>query len=166
MDLTQITSSAGVDEATGRLEDARAAVETARAAIAAAQSQVEEPQAQLPAAQAALGKPRPRCRPLRLAIGAIACIWSGIRQLVPQHAASEENSSDAEAAERVGQADLAAAREKVRHKRAAVKQAEAAVAAARSNLRQVETMVAVKQALLRQAERQRHRLKLPPSTSI
>jgi membrane fusion protein (multidrug efflux system) len=151
VELTQITSSAGVEEAAGAVEGARAAVETARAAIAAAQSQVEEAQAQLPAAQAALGQVQAELQAAEARSRRDAAHLERIRQLVPQHAASEENLSDAEAAQRVAQADLAAAREKVSAKGAAVKQAEAAAAAAQSNLRQVETMVAVKQALLRQA---------------
>ena len=77
VDLTEITSSAGVEEAAGAVEGARAAVETARAAIAAAQSQVEEAQAQLPAAQAVLGQVQAEMQAAEARSRRDAAHWSG-----------------------------------------------------------------------------------------
>jgi len=162
VDVTRITSSAGVDQATGAVAAAKAAVDTARAAVAAAQSQVTEAQAQLPAAQAALDQAQAEVQAVEARGDRERAHLQRIRQLVPQNAASEESLSDAEAAERVARADLVAARHKVAAKTAAVKQAEAAEAAAESSLHQAETMVAGKEAGLREAEAQLASAKAAP----
>ena len=54
VDVTEITSSAGVGEASAAVEGAKAAVETARAAVATAKSQQAQAEAQVAAAQAGL----------------------------------------------------------------------------------------------------------------
>jgi hypothetical protein len=58
VDVTEITSTAGVGEASAAVEGAKAAVETARAAVATAKSQHAQTQAQLIATEAAVEQAR------------------------------------------------------------------------------------------------------------
>ena len=60
-DVTEITSSAGMDEASAAVDGAKAEVETARAAVATAESQQAAARAQLTAAKAALAQAQLKC---------------------------------------------------------------------------------------------------------
>jgi membrane fusion protein, multidrug efflux system len=154
VDLTEINSSAGVEEATSAVEASKAAVVTSQAAVAAARSLLVEAQAQLPAAKAALQQAQAEVQAAEAKTQRDRSHLKRIEQLVPQHAASEESLSDAEAAQRVSTAELAASRQRVSARTAAVEQAQAAVVSAESNLRQAESTVGAKHASQRGAEAQ------------
>jgi len=154
-DVTEITSTAGLDEASAAVEGAQAAVETARAAVATAKSQEAQAQAQLAAVQAsqkqaeadllAAEARQQRANAHRKRIGA----------LVPEHAASQDSLEEAEAAERVAAAEVSAIRQRITAQEAAVRQAVAAVVAAESGVHQAESVVVGRQAALGRANAQR-----------
>jgi membrane fusion protein (multidrug efflux system) len=151
-DVTQITSSAGVEEASAGVEGAKAELDTARAAVFTAQSQQAQAQALLTAAQAATEQAQAEVRAAE-AQRQLAGIYLGrIRDLAPKHAVSQESLDEAEAKDRVAEAQLAAARQRVSAQQAAVKQAQAAVAATESSLHQAESAVTARLAGLRRAE--------------
>jgi membrane fusion protein (multidrug efflux system) len=161
-DVTQITTSAGVDEASAAVEGARAGVETARAAVATAQSQYAQAQAQLAAGQAGLEQARAdllaaEARQLRA-----GAHLKRIQALIPEHAASQDSLDEAVAAERVASAEVSVARQRIAAQEAAVKQAEAAVTAAESGVRQAESGVAGQLAGLGRADAQRAATKSAP----
>ncbi|MGO8688684.1 MAG: efflux RND transporter periplasmic adaptor subunit [Thermoguttaceae bacterium] len=137
-DVTEITSSAGEDEAAAAVEGAKADVTTARAAAATAQSQQAEAQAQLAATQAALEQAHSEVRAADARHQHTASYIERIKDLVPKHAVAQEAYDEAVAKDRVAEAELSAAGQRVIAQEAAVKQAEAAVAAAQSGLRQAE----------------------------
>ena len=154
VDLTDITSSAGVEGASAAVEEAKADVETARAAVTAAESRCAEAEAQLVAAQAALEQSRAEVRAAEARAASAASHLERVRSLVPQHAASQESLDDAAAAHEVAQADIAAAQQRVHAQEAAIRQAQAAVAAASSALKQTQAAVAGRLAALKRAEAQ------------
>ena len=154
-DVTQITSTAGVDEASAAVEGARAAVETARAAVATAKSQQAQAQAQLAAVQAGLKQAEANLVAADARQQRANTFWKRIAALVPEHAASQDTLEEAVAAQRVAAADVSAVRQRIAAQAAAVRQAEAAVTAAESGVRQAESGVAGQQAALGRAEAQR-----------
>ena len=161
-DVTEITSTAGVDEASAAVEGARAAVETARAAVATAKSQQAQAQAQLAAVQAGLKQAQADLLAAEARQQRAGAFLKRIAALVPEHAASQDSLEEAVAAERVAAADVSAVRQRIAAQEAAVRQAEAAVAAAQSGVRQAESGVAGQQAALGRAEAQRAASKSAP----
>ena len=153
-DVIEITSSAGVGEASAAVEGAKAAVETARAAVATAKSQHAQAQAQLAAAQAGLKQVQVELVAAEARQQRAAGFLKRIQALVPERAASQDTLDEATAAERVASAEVSAVRERITAQGAAVRQAEAAVAAAESGIRQAESGVAGQLAALGRAEAQ------------
>jgi membrane fusion protein (multidrug efflux system) len=154
VDVTEITSTAGMGEASAGLEGAKAAVETARAAVATANSQQAQAQAQLIAAQAAVEQAKADVLAAEARRQRAKTHLQRIQALVPEHAASQDSLDEALAADRVAEADVAAMREKVNAQEAAVKQVQAAVAAAQSGVHQAESGVAARLAAQASAEAQ------------
>ena len=140
-DVTEITSAAGVDEAAAAVEGAKAEVETARAAVSTAQSQLAEARAMVTAAGAGLQQAHLELRAATARRQLAGSYLHRIQELVPGHAASQENLDEAVMKDEVAQADAAAGRQRVSAQEAAVQQAEAAVTAAESALRQAKAAV-------------------------
>ncbi len=140
-DVTEITSAAGVEEAVAAVEGAKAEVATARAAVVTAQSQQAQTRAQLTAAKAALEQAQFESRAADARHQLTTSYLERIRDLVPQHAVSQEGLDEAVAKDRVAEAEVAASRRRIAAQEAAVKEAEAAVAAADSSFRQAEAAV-------------------------
>ena len=154
VDVTEITSTAGVGEALAGVEGAKAAVETARAAVATARSQQAQAQAQLIATEAAVEQARADVLAAEARRQRAGTHLRRIESLVPERAASQDSLDEALAADRVAAADVAAMRQKVKAQQAAVKQVQAAVAAADSGVRQAESGVAARLAAQGIAEAQ------------
>jgi membrane fusion protein (multidrug efflux system) len=152
--VMEITSSAGIEEATGAVEAARAAVETSRAAVATAQSQQAESKAQLAAAEAALAQAQAEVQAAAARRDRDRAHLERIEPLVVEHAVSRETLEDATASEQVAAAEWTAAQRRVTAQAAAVQQAQAAIKAADSNRAQAEAVVAGRLADLRRAEAQ------------
>ena len=154
VDVTEITSSAGVDEASAAVEGARAGVETARAAVVTAKGQLGQAQAQAAAAQAGLKQAQADLLAAEARQKRAAAFLRRIQALVPERAATEDSLDEAIAADRVAAADVTAARQRITAQEAAVRQSEAAVMAAESGVRQAESGVAGRLAALSRAEAQ------------
>jgi membrane fusion protein (multidrug efflux system) len=154
VDVTEMTSTAGMGEASAAVEGAKAAVETARAAVATAKSQQAQAQAQLIATEAAVEQVKADVRAAEARQQRAQTHLQRIQALVPEHAASQDSLDEASAAERVAAADVAAMRQKVKAQEAAVKQVQAAVAAAESGVCQAESGVAGRLAAQGSAEAQ------------
>ncbi len=152
--VTEITSSAGIEDAAGAVEAARAAVETSRAAVATAASQQAASKAQLTAAQAALAQAQAEVLAAAARRERDRAHLARIQPLVAEHAVSPQTLDDATAAEQVSAAELTAAQRRVAAQAAAVQQAQTAILAADSNRAQAEAMVGGRVAELRRAEAQ------------
>ncbi len=161
-DVTEITSTAGVDEASAGVDGARAAVETAQAAVATAKSQQAQAQAQLAAVQAAVEQAKADLVAAEARQQRADTFLKRIAALVPEHAASQDSLEEAVATQRVAAADVSAVRQRITAQEAAVRQAEAAVAASASGVRQAESGVAGQQAALGRAEAHRAGTKSAP----
>jgi len=153
-DVVEITSSAGVGEASAAVEGAKAAVETARAAVATAKSQQAQAQAQVGAVQAGLKQAQADLLAAEARQKRAAAYLKRIQALVPERAASQDTLDEAVAAEGVASADVSAVRQRIAAQEAAILQAEAAVAAAESGVRQAEAGVSGQLAALGRAEAQ------------
>lgn len=153
-DVVEITSSAGVGEASAAVEGAKAAVETARAAVATAKSQQAQAQAQVGAVQAGLKQAQADLLAAEARQKRAAAYLKRIQALVPERAASQDTLDEAVAAEGVASADVSAVRQRIAAQEAAILQAEAAVAAAESGVRQAEAGVTGQLAALGRAEAQ------------
>ncbi len=140
-DVTEITSSAGMDEAAAAVHGAEAEVAVARAAVATAESQQAAARAQLTAAKAALAQAHSEVRAAEARHQLTTSYLERIKDLVPQHAVSQEALDEAMAKDQVAVAEVAADRQRVDAQEAAVKQAEAALEAAGSSLLQAEKAV-------------------------
>jgi membrane fusion protein (multidrug efflux system) len=154
-DVTEITTTAGVDEASAAVEGAQAAVETALAAVATAKSQQAQAQAQLAVVKAAVEQAKADLVAAEARQQRADTSLKRIAALVPEHAASEDSLEEADAAQRVAAADVSAVRQRIAAQEAAVTQAEAAVAAAASGVRQAESCVVGQKAALERAKAHR-----------
>ena len=152
--VTEITSSAGIEEASGAGEAARAAVETSRAAVATAQSQQAASKAQLTATQAALAQAQAEVQAAAARQDRDRAHLERIRPLVAERAVSPQTLEDATESEQVAAAESTAAQRRVAAQLAAVQQAQAAIMAADSNHTQAEAVVAGRLAEFRRAEAQ------------
>jgi len=161
-DVTEITSTAGLDEASAAVEGAQAAVETAKAAVATAQSQQAQAQAQLAAVQAGHKQAEADLLAAEARQQRASAHMKRIAALVPEHAASQDTLEEAVAAERVANAEVSAIRQRITAQEAAVRQATAAVVAAESGVRQAGSVVAARQAALGRANAQRAAAKSAP----
>ena len=119
-DVIEITSTAGVDEASAAVEGAKAAVETARAAVATAKSQQAQAQAQLAAVQAGLKQAQADLLAAEARQQRAGTFLKRIEALVPDHAASQDSLDEAVAAEGVANADVSAVRQRITAQEAAV----------------------------------------------
>jgi membrane fusion protein (multidrug efflux system) len=152
--VTEITSSAGVEEARGALEAAHAAVEIARAAVATTESQQAEAKSQLTAVQAALAQAEAEVLAAAARRDHSRAHLTRVEPLVAEHAVSRETLDDATAAVQVADADFTAVQRRVAAQEAAVEQARSAIMAANSGRQQAEAVVAAKLADQRRAEAQ------------
>lgn len=162
VDVTEITSSAGVDEASAAVDGAKAAVETARAAVVTAKSQQAQAQSQVAACQAGLKQAQADLLAAEARRKRAAAFLKRIESLVPEHAATEDSLDEAIAADGVAAAEVSAVRQRIMAQEAAVRQAEAAVATAESGVRQAESGVAGQLAALGRAEAQHAASKSAP----
>ncbi len=108
--------------------------------MAAARAAWKESQADLPAAEARQRQ--------------AAAYFERVCALVPEHAAAKNTLDEAVSAESVAVADVAAVRQRIDAKQAAIQQADAAVVAAESGVRQAEADVEAKLAALDSAQAQ------------
>ena len=162
VDVTEITSTAGVNEASAAVDGANAAVETARAAVATAKSQLAQAQAQHASVQAGLKQAQADAAASEAKALRANVFLKRIEALVPLRAASQDSLDEAVAADRVAAADVSAVRQRIVSQEAAVRQAEAAISAAQSGVRQAESGVTGQLAALGRTEAQRAAAKSAP----
>lgn len=110
-DVTEITSSAGIAEASAAIDGAKAEVETARAAVSTAQSQLAQARALVTAATAGLQQAQLELRAAESRRRLAGSYLHRIQELVPDHAASQESLDEAVAKDEVAQAEAAAGRQ-------------------------------------------------------
>lgn len=154
VNVTEITSTAGVDEASAGVAGARASVETAKAAVATAKSTQAQTQAQVAVAKAAWKQAQADLPAAEARQQRAAAFLKRIQALVPSRAAAQDTLDEAVAAEQVATADVAAVRQRIAAQEAVVDQAEAAVTAAESGVRQAEAGVAAQMAAQQRTEAQ------------
>ena len=154
VDVTEITSNAGVNQAVAAVDGAKAGIETALAAVATAKNQQAAALAQLAATRAGSEQAQAEVTAADARRQRAQAHLHRIEQLVPEHAASQDNLEEAMANDRVAKAEVAASQQRVSAAEAAINQAQAAVAAADSGLRQAESGVESRKAALGQAEAQ------------
>ena len=162
-DVTEITSTAGVDEASAGVESARPAWRRPAPPWQRPRARHAQAEAQLAAVHAGQKQAEADLLAAEARQQRAATFLKRIQALVPDHAASQDTLDEAVAAQRVAAADVSAVRQRVAAQEAAVRQAEAAVAAAQSGVRQAESGVAAQQAALGRAEAQRASANPPPS---
>ena len=161
-DVTEITSTAGVDEAAAAVEGAKANVATARAAVATAKSQKAQALAQLAAAQAGWKQAQADVGAAEAKHQRASLFLKRIQELAPKGAASLDSLDEAMAAHRVAEADVLALRQRILAQEATVNQAEAALAASESSVTQAESGVVGRLAALAKAQAQYAATKAAP----
>ena len=151
VNLTSITSTAGLDEAEQAVTAAGAMVQNARALAAAAKSQQGEAQAQVAFAKAALDQAQAETRAVEAKYQQAASDLKRNQEMARSNTISPQQLDHAVTDERMAAADLNAARSKVATQRSLLKRAEAALKAAEDNVRQAQAQAAARQAQLEQA---------------
>ncbi|MBI3089822.1 MAG: HlyD family secretion protein [Candidatus Tectomicrobia bacterium] len=144
VDLTTITSSAGVDEATGNVQTARATIERAKALVAGATSQRSQARARLAAARAELEQARAELLVADARYRREHADLQRVREMVKTGIAATQQLDHAAAAERMAAAALDAARRKVDTQEAAVEQSRAALRTAEDNLLETQAQVSAR----------------------
>lgn len=152
VDLTTITSSAGVDEASGNVETARATIERAKALVAAAASQRDQARARLTAARAGLEQARAEILVAEAKYQRDHADLQRFREMVKTGIITKQQLDHAAAAERMAAADLDAARRRVDTQHAAIEQARAALKTAEDNLVETQAQVSARKAELDQSK--------------
>jgi membrane fusion protein (multidrug efflux system) len=150
VNLTSITSTAGLDEAKQAVAAAEAMVQNARALAAAAKGQQGEAQAQVTFARAALAQAQAETLAVEAKYQQTALDLKRYQELARSNTISRQQLDNAVTAERMAAADLNAARSKVATQQSLVQRAEAALKAAEENVRQAQAQVAARQAQLEQ----------------
>jgi membrane fusion protein (multidrug efflux system) len=151
VNLTSITSTAGLDEAKQAVAAAAAMVQNARALAAAAKGQLGEAQAQVAFARAALSQAQAETLAVEAKHQQSSVDLKRYQELARSKTISPQQLDRAVTDERMAAADLNAARSKVATQQSLLQQAEAALEAAEDNVRQAQAQVAARQAQLEQA---------------
>jgi membrane fusion protein (multidrug efflux system) len=152
VDLTTITSGAGVDEALAGVDAATATVTTAQAQAAAAVSQRDQARAQLAAAKAALNQAKAVVAASQAKHERDVADLKRIREMATSDTVNAQQVDHAVANERVSASDLEADKLKVQTMEAMRRQAEAGLAAAEDNMRLTQAQVLTRQAELARAQ--------------
>lgn len=155
VDVTEITSTAGLDEASAAVQGMEASVETARAAVATAKSQHAQAQAQLVAAQAGQKQAQADLQAVVAKQERATTFLRRMQELASQKAVSQDSLEEALAGERVATAEVSVVQQRIAAQEAAVGQANAAIASAESGIRQAESVVSAQLAALARAKAQR-----------
>jgi membrane fusion protein (multidrug efflux system) len=151
VNLTSITSSAGLDEAEQAVTAAAAMVQNARALAAAAKSQQGEVQAQVAFAKAALDQAQAETLAVEAKYHQASRDLKRYQEMARSNSISPQQLDHAVTDERMAAADLNAARSKVATQQSLLQRAEAALKAAEDNVRQAQAQAAARQAQLEQA---------------
>ena len=151
VNLTSITSAAGLDEAEQAVTAAAAMVQNAQALAAAAKSQQGEAQAQVAFAQAALDQAQAETLAVEAKLQQASLDLKRYREMARSNTISPQQLDHAVTDERMAAADLNAARSKVATQQSLLQRAEAALKAAEDNVRQAQAQAAARQAQLEQA---------------
>jgi membrane fusion protein (multidrug efflux system) len=151
VNLTSITSAAGLNEAEQAVTAAGAMVQNARALAAAAKSQQDEARAQVAFAKAALDQAQAETRAVEAKYQQAASDLKRNQEMARSNTISPQQMDHAVTDERMAAADLNAARSKVATQQSLLKRAEAALKAAEDNVRQAQAQAAARQAQLEQA---------------
>jgi membrane fusion protein (multidrug efflux system) len=151
VNLTSITSAAGLDEAKQAVTAAEAMVQNARALAAAAKGQQGEAQAQVAFAKAALDQAQAETLAVEAKYQQASLDLKRYQEMARSNTISPQQLDHAVTDERMAAADLNAARSKVATQQSLLKRAEAALKAAEDNVRQAQAQVAARQAQLEQA---------------
>ncbi|MEJ2040040.1 MAG: HlyD family secretion protein [Desulfosarcinaceae bacterium] len=150
VNLTSITSAAGLDEAGQAVTAAEAMVQDARAMVAAARSQQGEALAQVAFAKAALDQAQAEALAAEARHQQASLDLKRNREMARSNIISPQQLEHAETAERTAAADLNAARSKVATQQSLLRKAEAALKAAKDNVGQAKAQEAARQAQLEQ----------------
>ena len=150
VNLTTITSTAGLDEAKQAVAAAEAMVQNARALAAAAKGQQSEAQAQVTFARAAQAQAQAEALAVEVKHQQTFLDLKRYQELARTNTISRQQLDNAVTNERIAAADLNAARSKVATQQSLLQRAEAALKAARENVRQALAQVAARQAQLEQ----------------
>jgi membrane fusion protein, multidrug efflux system len=151
VNLTSITSAAGLDEAEQAVTAAEAMVQNAQALAAAAKSQQGEALAQVAFAKAALDQAQAETLAVEAKYQQASQDLKRYQEMARSNTISPQQLDHAVTDERMAAADLNAARSKVATQQSLLKRAEAALKAAEDNVRQAQAQVAARQAQLEQA---------------
>jgi membrane fusion protein (multidrug efflux system) len=150
VNLTSITSAAGLDEAKQSVTAAAAMVQNAQALAAAAKSQQGEAQAQVAFAKAALAQAQAETLAVEAKHQQASLDLKRYREMARSNTISPQQLDHAVTDERMAAADLNAARSKVATQQSLLQRAEAALKAAEDNVRQAQAQAAARQAQLEQ----------------
>jgi membrane fusion protein (multidrug efflux system) len=150
VNLTSITSTAGLDEAKQAVTAAKAMVQNARALAAAAKGQQSEAQAQVTFARAALAEAQAEALAVEAKHQQTSLDLKRYQELARTNTISRQQLDNAVTNERIAAADLNAARSKVATQQSLLQRTEAALNSARENVRQALAQVAARQAQLEQ----------------
>jgi membrane fusion protein (multidrug efflux system) len=151
VNLTSISSAAGLQEAGQAVTAAEAMVQNARALAAAAKSQQGEAQAQVAFARAALDQAQAETLAVEAKYRQAAQDMKRSQEMAQSNTISPQQLDRAVTDERMAAAERDAAGSKVATQQSLLKRAEAALKAAEDNVRQAEAQTAARQAQLEQA---------------
>jgi membrane fusion protein, multidrug efflux system len=152
VNLTTISTTAGLEESEASVAAAQAMVQNARALADAARSQKSEAQAQVAYTKAALAQVQAELLSAEAKYQQSAADLKRYRELAESNTISHQQLEQAETAERMAAADRDATRSKVVTQRSMVQRAQAALRAADDNVRQAEAQVSARQGQLEQAK--------------
>ena len=152
VNLTRITSDAGLEEAQANVSVAQAMVETAQAQAAAAASQREQVRAQIASARASLEETKADAASTKAEYKRNLMDLKRYQKMAKTKTVSQQQLDHAVASERMSAAHLEAAERKIQTQQAQVEQAEAALKAAEDNVHQAQGQIAVRKGQLEQAK--------------
>lgn len=152
VDLTKITSPAGVKEASANVQTAKATIATAKAQVAAAISQRDQARARLAAARAGLAQVRAELAVVEAKYQRDHADLVRYREMAKTNIITRQQLDHAAASERMAAADVDAAKRRVDTQRAAVEQVRAALKSAADNLQEAKAHLAARRAELDQSK--------------
>lgn len=152
VNLTTISTSAGLEESRANVAAAQAMVQNARALADAARSQQREAQAQVAYTKAALSQVQSELTSAQAKYQQRVADLKRYRELAESNTISHQKLEQAATDERIAAADRDAKRSKVVTQRSMVQRAEAALKAAEDNVRQAEAQVSARLGQLEQAK--------------
>ena len=151
VDLTRVTSTAGVTQASSGVQLGQSGVTTAEAQAKGAQSQIGQAQAAVQAARAERERARADVNASRAKAEKADADLKRFTELIKDNVISQQALDQAAMDARTAEATLAADLEKVRTAEAQIEQAQAAERATRDVLRQAQSQVGEAQARAGQA---------------